>query len=173
MQETYGHQRVDLVRLQMADEVPLVFEVLERLELRPHLLNAVLGDQVGACLDRDPDPRRLHRLGRQQQAHPFALAAGSQAGGIDPVVHRPQARGDLGRDPSSGTGSGVCPFSVAIAHLGEHRSRPAGLGLSSLVGDHVGDRIDQGQVGEGLGEVAEVTIGSGVDFLGEQVQVAG
>ncbi len=41
------------------------------------------------------------------------------------------------------------------------------------VGDHVGDRVDQGQVGEGLREVAEVAAAARLQLLGVEVEPAG
>ena len=40
--------------------------------------------------------------------------------------------------------------------------------VALLVGDHVGDGVDQRQVGEGLGEVAEVAARLGVQLLGDR-----
>ena len=57
------------------------------------------------------------------------------------------------------------------AHLAEDGGDAAVFAL--LVGDHVGDRVDQRQVGEGLGEVAEVAAALGLQLLGEEVEPAG
>ena len=45
--------------------------------------------------------------------------------------------------------------------------------LALLVGDHVGDGVDQRQVGERLREVAEVAAAGGVELLGVEVERAG
>src|SRR5258705_12863587 len=55
-------------------------------------------------------------------------------------------------------------------HLGKDRGGAAVLAL--LVGDHVGDGVDQGEVGEGLGEVAEVAAALGLQLLGVKVEPA-
>ena len=49
------------------------------------------------------------------------------------------------------------------------RSRVLGHRLL-LVADHVHDRVDECEVGEGLGEVAEVAAGRGLELLGVEVQ---
>src|SRR5581483_10861790 len=51
------------------------------------------------------------------------------------------------------------------ADLAEHRGRRARLPLGHLIGDHVLDRVDERQVREGLGEVAQVIAGHGVELL--------
>ena len=56
------------------------------------------------------------------------------------------------------------------SHLAEYGGRPTVDAL--LVGDHVGDGIDQRQVGERLREVAEVAPAPGVELLGEEVEPA-
>ena len=57
------------------------------------------------------------------------------------------------------------PGSLEEEVLGEDWHRP-------LVADHVGDRVDQRQVGEGLREVAEVAAGGGVELLGVEAERA-
>src|SRR5262245_14054390 len=57
------------------------------------------------------------------------------------------------------------------AHLAEDGRHPAVFAL--LVGDHVGDGVDQRQVGERLGEVAEVAAGVRLQLLRVEVEPAG
>ena len=65
------------------------------------------------------------------------------------------------RPPKDG-GPALKPV-VYAAHFGEDGAGAA-LGVD-LVGDDVGDGVDQGQVGEGLGEVAEMAAGVRVHLL--------
>src|SRR5689334_18133327 len=57
------------------------------------------------------------------------------------------------------------------AHLGEDRGEAVAVAL--LVGDHVGDGVDQRQVGEGLGEVAQMAAALRLELLGVEVEPAG
>ena len=65
-------------------------------------------------------------------------------------------------------GSGGSPHA---AHLTEDGGEAVAVAL--LVGDHVGDGVDQRQVGERLREVAEMATGLGLQLLGEEVEPAG
>src|SRR6476661_8543883 len=84
-------------------------------------------------------------------------------------------RGFLSEDLSSAQAIvRVEPLSDPLAnpaHLAEDGGDAAVFAL--LVGDHVGNRVDQRQVGESLGEVAEVAAGLGLQLLGEEVEPAG
>src|SRR4051812_38178552 len=77
-------------------------------------------------------------------------------------------------EPWPGNRNASFPMRSGVRALpGELALEVEGAGLEALVGpDHVHDRVDLRQVGEGLGEVPEVAPRAGVDLLGVEPERA-
>jgi len=74
----------------------------------------------------------------------------------------------------AGTIDDCDPTRLSPRLVRDYLRRPGSQRLSSLLGfDELGYRLDQGEVGERLGEVPEMLTGRCVDFFGVQVQRAG
>ena len=73
----------------------------------------------------------------------------------------------------AGTAPGAASSSTLAASAGAPENADCSAWTSLLGADHVHDRVDEGQVGEGLREVAEVAAAAGVDLLGVEAERAG
>ena len=90
----------------------------------------------------------------------------------DPDCHL-HPMGGSDRHRTGGNRPGVGPSSAVVRGVDCHPGRAA-KPLRDLLGlDQLGDRLDQGQMGEGLGEVAQVLTGGGVDLLGVELEGSG
>src|SRR3954464_8918685 len=102
-----------------------------------------------------------------------SLSSERSIGAITTGNYRDQRRRVVCRASVRGRGCEPKPSGVLAdpAHLGEDGGIGAVCAL--LVGDHVRDRVDQGEVGEGLREVAELAARLRLQLLGVEAEPPG
>ena len=123
---------------------------------------------------KQPANQWEHVMARRHWSVPrsmFVLLSAALALAAAPVSGLAQQTGP-GPDRFVGTGSGTLRAGADAPHLAEHSGERIVPGVAHLICDHVGDRVDQGEVGERLGEVADLLAGEG-DLLGVEAEVVG
>src|SRR3954467_5639026 len=112
----------------------------------------------------------MQRRSGWRKAISRSLSSGRSIGSITTGHYRDHRRRVVCRSSVLEKGCESRPSGVLAdpAHLGEDGG--VGAVLALLVGDHMGDRVDQGEVGEGLWEVAEVAARLRLQLLGVEVE---